>query len=75
MVCWPSCTFSPVFSSSNIIGGSMMSTPSGMLATPCSLRIEAISSAWRFISPNCGATVPRSPTRPARQFSGLSHGE
>ncbi len=37
-------------------------------------RSEAISSAWRFISPNAGSTVPRRPISPALQFSGLSHG-
>ena len=45
MTCWPSLIFSPAFSSSNIIGGSMMSTPIGILATPAAFRIEAISSA------------------------------
>ena len=75
MTCWPSLTLSPAFSSSNIIGGSMMSTPTGILATPAVFRIEAISSAWCFIRPNAGSTVPRRPTRPALQFSGLSQGE
>ena len=75
MICWPSLTFSPAFSSSNIIGGSMMSTPIGILASRLLRRIEAISSAWCFISPNAGSTVPRRPTRPALQFSGCSHGE
>ena len=75
MTCWPSLIFSPAFSSSNIIGGSMMSTPIGILATPAAFRIEAISSAWRFIRPKAGSTVPRKPTRPALQFSGLSQGE
>ncbi len=74
MTCWPSATLSPAFSSSNIIGGSMISTPIGILSQPASRMSEAISSAWRFISPNDGDTVPRSPIRPALQFSGLSHG-
>ena len=52
----------------------MMSTPTGMSATPASRISEAISSAWRFISPNDGCTVPRRPISPALQFSGLSHG-
>ena len=30
ITCWPSFTFKPAFSSSNSIGGSMMSTPIGM---------------------------------------------
>ena len=53
----------------------MMSTPIGMSATPASRISDAISSAWRFISPNAGSTVPRRPIRPALQFSGASHGE
>ncbi len=75
ITCWPSFTVIPAFCSSNIIGGSMMSTPTGILATPAALRIEAISSAWCFIRPKAGSTVPRKPTKPALQFSGLSHGE
>ena len=38
------------------------------------LSSEAISLAWRFISPKAGLTVPRSPISPALQFSGLSQG-
>ena len=74
MVCWPSATFSPAFSNSNIIGGSMMSTPTGILSTPASLSSDAISLAWRSIRPKAGSTVPRNPIRPALQFSGFSHG-
>ena len=74
ITCWPSWIFSPAFSNSNIIGGSTMSMPIGMSATPASRMSEAISSAWRFISPNAGLTVPRSPISPALQFSGLSQG-
>ena len=61
ITCWPSAILSPAFSSSNIIGGSMMSTPTGILSTPASLISEAISLAWRSISPNAGLTVPRRP--------------
>ena len=74
MICWPSTILSPAFCSSNIIGGSTMSTPIGMSATPASRSSEAISSACRFISPNAGSTVPRRPISPALQFSGLSQG-
>ena len=31
ITCWPSSTLRPAFSNSNIIGGSMMSTPIGIL--------------------------------------------
>src|SRR5437660_746464 len=34
ITCWPSAIFSPAFSNSNIIGGSMMSTPTGMPPPP-----------------------------------------
>ena len=74
MTCWPSTIFSPAFCSSNIIGGSMMSTPTGILSTPASFSSDAISLAWRSISPNAGLTVPRRPISPALQFSGLSQG-
>ena len=52
----------------------MMSTPIGMSATPASRISEAISSAWRFIRPKAGLTVPRKPISPALQFSGASQG-
>ena len=52
----------------------MMSTPTGMSPTPASRISAAISSAWRFIRPNAGDTVPRRPISPALQFSGLSQG-
>ena len=52
----------------------MMSTPTGMSATPASRISAASSSAWRFISPKAGLTVPRRPISPALQFSGASQG-
>ena len=54
MVCWPSAILRPAFCSSNSIGGSMMSTPTGMLPTPASRISEAISSACRSIRPKDG---------------------
>ena len=74
ITCWPSTILRPAFSNSNIMGGSMMSTPTGILCTPASLMSEAISLAWRSISPKAGLTVPRRPMSPALQFSGLSQG-
>src|SRR5215475_2945701 len=55
-------------------GGATMSTPIGRSATPASRISEAISSAWRFIRPKAGLTVPRRPISPALQFSGDNHG-
>ena len=52
----------------------MMSTPTGIFSQPASLMMEAISLACLAIRPNEGLTVPRRPSRPALQFSGLSHG-
>ncbi len=39
----------------------MMSTPTGIFSQPASLMRDAISLAWRAISPNAGLTVPRNP--------------
>ena len=57
------------------IGGSTMSTPIGMSATPSARRISAISRAARVKRPASGATAPRSPIIPPRMFSGGSHGQ
>ena len=57
------------------IGGSTMSTPIGMSATPSARRISAISRAAPANRPASGATAPRSPIMPARMFSGGSHGQ
>ena len=46
----------------------------GAICTPACLSSDAISLAWRSISPKAGLTVPRSTIRPALQFSGLSQG-
>ena len=75
MICWPSTMVMPAFCSSNSIGVSTMSTPTGILSTLASRRIATISSAWCFIRPRLGGTVPRMPTRPALQCSGSSQGE
>ena len=74
MTCWPSTIFRPAFCSSNIIGGSMMSTPTGMLATPASLQQRGDFLGVALIRPKAGSTVPRRPSRPALQFSGASQG-
>ena len=34
-----------------------------------------ISSAWLFISPAAGGTVPRMPSMPARKWSGCSQSQ
>ena len=47
MTCWPSRTVTPSSASAASIGGSTMSTPSGMSATPSARRIAAISRAAR----------------------------
>ncbi len=39
ITCWPSSILRPAFSSSNIMGGSTMSMPTGCLATPASRRM------------------------------------
>ena len=75
ITCWASRTVIPSASSAAIIGGSTMSTPSGMSSTPSALRISQISRAARRNSPASGATAPRSPTMPAWMFSWASHGQ
>ena len=60
----------PSASSAASIGGSTMSTPSGMSATPSARRIAAISRAAPRNRPASGATAPRSPIIPAWMFSG-----
>ncbi len=75
MVCCPSRTV--IFSASRAasIGGSTMSTPTGMSATPSARRISAISLAAPAKRPASGATAPRSPIIPPRMFSSGSHGQ
>ena len=76
MTCWRVADREPSSASSAAsIGGSTMSTPSGMSATPSALRIAAISRAAGRNRPASGATAPRSPTIPAWMFSGRSHGQ
>ena len=55
IVCWPSRTSMPAFCSSNSIGGSTTSTPSGMWPTPSSSRIALISRAASRNSVRIGA--------------------
>ena len=57
------------------MGGSTMSTPTGMSDTPSSRRMSAISRAAPVKSPASGATAPRRPIMPPRMFSGGSHGQ
>ena len=52
----------------------MMSTPTGILPTPASLISAAISLGVPLHQAEGGLTVPRRPSRPALQFSGLSQG-
>src|ERR1700674_1130779 len=75
IACCPSTTLRPHFCRAKIIGSSAMSTPSGSSATPCSRMISLTVRATSSDSPNSGATAPRRPVIPAREFSGRSHGE
>src|SRR5262245_10821271 len=74
ITCWPSLILRPAFSSSNIIGGSMMSTPTGILWTPASLSSDANSLAWRSISPKARLKVRRRPMMLALQPPGWRQG-
>ena len=60
-VCWPSRTSMPSFCSSNSIGGSTTSSPSGMSATPSASRIDLIS---RAASRNSVMSPPVAPRKP-----------
>ena len=64
MTCWPSRTVTPSSARAASIGGSTMSTPIGMSATPSARRIAAISRAADRNRPASGATAPRRPTMP-----------
>ena len=68
-ICWPSRTSMPSFCSSNSIGGSTTSTPSGMPPTPSSSRIALISCAASRNSATSAPIAPRMPSMPARQWS------
>jgi hypothetical protein len=74
MTCWQSRTSMPSFWSAKRKGGSTMSMPSGIFATPSRVRMRLISRAACSKSPAEGGTAPRMPTMPARQWSGRSHG-
>src|SRR3984893_4591720 len=74
IACWPSTTLRPHFCRAKTIGSSAMSTPSGSSATPCSRMISITERAPSSESPPSGATAPRKPVIPAREFSGRSHG-
>ena len=54
MTCWASTTVIPSASSAATIGGSTMSTPSGMSSTPSAFRISQISRAARRNRPASG---------------------
>ena len=75
IVCCPSRTVMFSASRAASIGGSTMSTPTGMPATPSARRISAISFAARVNSPASGATAPRRPIMPPRTFSSGSQGQ
>ena len=75
MTCWPSRTVTPSSARAASIGGSTMSMPIGMSATPSARRIAAISRAADRNRPASGATAPRRPTMPAWMFSWRSHGQ
>ncbi len=67
ITCWPSRTSMPSFCSSNIIGGSTTSRPSGMSPTPSASRIALISFAASRKSVMSPPVAPRNPRRPALQ--------
>ena len=75
MDCWASRTVMPWRSSSNRNGGSTMSMPSGASATPASVSSDLISVTASRMRPASGATAPRKPRNPGRQFSSGSHVE
>jgi hypothetical protein len=75
ITCCASRTVIPSASRAASIGGSTMSTPSGMSATPSARRMSAISRAAPLNRPASAATAPRSPIIPPRMFSGGSHGQ
>ena len=74
IVCCPSRTSMPGSCNANSIGGSTTSTPSGMFATPSACRIDLISFAASLNKVRSAPVAPRSPSRPARQWSVRSHG-
>ena len=52
-----------------------MSMPSGASSTPASASSDLISVTASRIRPASGATAPRKPRKPGRQFSSGSHCE
>src|SRR2546422_1610670 len=64
----------PAFCRAKTMGNSAVSTPSGSPATPCSRMRSFTVLATSSESPASGATDPRKPVIPAREFSGRSHG-
>ena len=52
-----------------------MSMPSGASATPASVSSDLISVTASRMRPASGATAPRKPRNPGRQFSSGSHVE
>ena len=64
IVCCPSRTSMPSFCSSNIIGGSTTSTPSGMSPTPSASSIDLISCAALRNSVMSAPVAPRRPSSP-----------
>jgi len=74
ITCWPSRTSIPSFCSSNSIGGSTTSRPSGMSPTPSASRIALISVAASRNSVMSLPTAPRNPRSPALQWSTCSQG-
>jgi len=74
IACCASTTLMPQFCRAKTIGISAMSTPSGSPATPCSRISSFTVLATSSESPASGATEPRKPVIPAREFAGLSQG-
>ncbi len=75
ITCWPSRTSMPSFCSSNSIGGSTTSTPSGMFATPSAVE-DRLDLLRRVAEQRRCRRRPRRacPSSPARQWSWCSQG-
>ena len=74
IACWPSTTLIAQACRAKTIGISAMSTPSGSPATPSSRMMSLTVRATSSESPASGATDPRNPVMPAREFCCFSHG-
>ena len=75
MTCWPSRTSMPWRCSSNRIGSSTTSTPTGIPATPASSSLPRISRTARSVRFAAGGAAPRIVEYAAMQCSGCSHGQ